>query len=95
MMIGQQISHWIIEKKLGDGGMGEVWRARHAVLEHPVAIKVMADKLLTEDRFRARFLQEATAQARLQHPHIIGVCDFFEERGVYYLSGLTTSWTDS
>lgn len=45
-MQGGEFNNWIIEQKLGEGGMGEVRLARHAVLNQPVAIKVIANKLL-------------------------------------------------
>src|SRR5258708_3957680 len=80
-----QVSNWIIEEKLGEGSFGTVWRARHAVLERPVAIKMMSEHLLDDPSFEARFIHEARAQARLQHPHILPVSDFFTEDGKHYL----------
>jgi serine/threonine-protein kinase len=85
MQAGFVIRDYMLEEKIGEGGMGEVWRSRHRMLDKPVAIKVMAEQLLTDPQFEARFIQEAQAQARLQHPHIIGATDFFREQGRYYL----------
>ncbi len=85
MQPGFVIRDYVLEEKIGEGGMGEVWRSRHRLLDKPVAIKVMAAQLLTDPQFEARFIQEAQAQARLQHPQIIGATDFFREQGRYYL----------
>jgi serine/threonine-protein kinase len=84
-MKNAQVAHWIIEEKLGEGGFGTVWRARHAVLERPAAIKMMSEHLLADPHFEARFVNEARAQANLQHPHILLVSDFFTEQGRHYL----------
>src|ERR1044071_4508585 len=80
----QKVRDYILEDMVGQGGMGAGYRARHALLDRPVAIKVMSDGLL-DTQFEARFLSEAKAQARLQHPYIVGVTDFFSDNGRYYL----------
>lgn len=85
MQEGQKIRDYVLEEKIGEGGMGEVWRARHAILDRQVAIKAMARHLETDPEFGHRFLQEAQSQARLCHPRIVGVSDFFAEGGQYFL----------
>jgi eukaryotic-like serine/threonine-protein kinase len=85
MQEGQKIRDYVLEEKIGEGGMGEVWRARHAILDRQVAIKAMARHLETDPEFGRRFLQEAQSQARLNHPRIVGVSDFFAEDGQYFL----------
>lgn len=85
MQAGLRIRDYVLDRKIGKGGMGEVWSARHEILHRPVAIKAMASELAREPEFEARFLDEARAQANLQHPRILGVTDFFREDGVYYL----------
>jgi len=65
--------------------MAEVWRARHLHLDKEVAIKVMARNLVGDPKFEERFLQEARAMARLQHPNIVGATDFFIEESAYCL----------
>jgi serine/threonine-protein kinase len=85
MRNGQKVRDYLFEEKIGEGGMGEVWRARHTVLRRQVAIKVMARHLEANPGFGERFLQEAQAQARLSHPRIVGVSDFFEEAGQCFL----------
>ncbi len=84
-MEGRRIGNWVIENRIGEGGMGEVWKAHHDLLKRHYAIKVMARQLLPDPNFEARFIKEASAQARLQHPHIVGVSDFFLSEGIYYL----------
>lgn len=85
MREGTKIRDYIFEEKIGEGGMGEVWRARHAILDRQVAIKAMARHLEADPEFGRRFLQEAQSQARLSHPNIVGVSDFFSEDGQYFL----------
>ena len=85
MQEGQKIRDYVLEEKIGEGGMGEVWRARHAILDRQVAIKAMSRHLEADPEFGRRFLQEAQSQARLNHPRIVGVSDFFAEDGQYFL----------
>jgi serine/threonine protein kinase len=85
MQSGQQIRDYVLGQKIGHGGMGEVWSATHQVLHRQVAIKAMAAHLAADPQFEQRFLDEARAQAILQHSRILGVTDFFREGGVYYL----------
>ncbi|MBS1789070.1 MAG: protein kinase [Acidobacteria bacterium] len=84
-MKNTQIGHWVVEDKLGEGGMGEVWLAHHSQISRKVAIKVMSQPLLADQKLQERFVQEASAQARLQHPNIVPVSDFFSANGVNYL----------
>lgn len=86
MQAGQRIRDYVLDQKIGQGGMGEVWSAVHSVLQRRVAIKGMTAVQATADpHLRERFLQEARAQARLQHPRVLGVIDAFQEEGVDYL----------
>ena len=85
MTSSQKIRDYVFEEKIGEGGMGAVYRARHSLLDKPVAIKILSDHLLTSPEFEERFLREARAQARLHHPNIVQVTDFFQENGKYYL----------
>jgi len=81
MKPGEQLRDYVLEAMIGEGGMAEVWRARHVFLDKVMAIKIMARNLTGDPRFEERFLQEARAMARLQHPHIVGATDFFIEQG--------------
>ena len=84
-MQGKRIREWEIDTLLGEGGMGQVWRARHNLLNRAFAIKVIAQELLADPKFESLFLQEAGTQAELQHPHIIPTTDFFVEDGLHCL----------
>jgi serine/threonine protein kinase len=64
-----------LERRLGAGGMSTVFLAQDAVLERPVAVKLLAEHLAEDEAFVARFRREALAAARLQHPNIVQVFD--------------------
>ncbi len=85
MKIGRGIGNWVVERKLGEGGMGEVYLARHRTLDTEAVVKVLSELLTHDERFRARFLQEAQTQAQLGHPHIAQVLDFVEQGGEWFL----------
>ena len=70
---------------LGQGGMGIVYRARHRNLDRMVALKVLPPEAAREPSFPERFTREARTLARLHHPHIVGVHDFGETGGLYWL----------
>ena len=83
-MIGKTISHYRIIDKLGQGGMGEVYRARDSRLERDVAVKVLPSHLAEDPSALARFEREAKAIAALSHPNILGIFDVGSEGGVAY-----------
>lgn len=69
----------------GCGGMGAVYRARQKKLDRLVALKVLHPELAREVSFAERFAREARMLAQLQHPGIVGIHDFGETHGLYYL----------
>lgn len=65
-----------IEERLGIGGMGTVYRARHLLIDRPVAIKVLNPRFVEDEAAQVRFRREARAAGRLQHTNAVGVTDF-------------------
>src|SRR5512139_2165753 len=85
-MIGKTLGHYQITEKLGEGGMGVVYKARDTHLDRFVAIKVLpAEKVADPDRKR-RFVQEARAASALNHPNIIHIYDIDQVEGVDYIA---------
>ncbi len=72
-MIGETISHYRIVRKLGEGGMGEVFLAEDTSLERKVAIKILSENFRLDDSAKKRLVREAKLAAALDHPYICGV----------------------
>jgi serine/threonine protein kinase len=85
-MIGQTISHYRIVEKLGEGGMGVVYKAEDTNLDRTVALKFLAPHLLESDEHKQRFLREAKATASLDHPNICMVHEVGEADGRVFLA---------
>ena len=73
MKAGDRVLSYIVERELGEGGMGTVYLARHTVLNQRVAIKALSSLLSRDHAVRERFIQEANIQAALRHPGIVQV----------------------
>ena len=77
---------YLVEEPLGAGGMGEVYRARHLLMDRPVAIKFLHQRLVEDEAARGRFQTEARAAVKLRHPNAVSVTDFGESsEGVVYI----------
>jgi len=81
---GARLGPYEILAPIAAGGMGEVYRARDGRLERDVAVKVLPERLATDEEARARFENEARAVAALSHPNILSIHDFGVEGGVAY-----------
>ncbi|MFH1689378.1 MAG: protein kinase [Candidatus Eisenbacteria bacterium] len=85
-MIGKTISHYKILGKLGEGGMGVVYRADDTKLERHVALKFLSPRILGTDTEKARFIHEAKAAAALNHPSICTVYEIDEADGQTFIA---------
>jgi beta-lactam-binding protein with PASTA domain/predicted Ser/Thr protein kinase len=74
-----------LHRRLGKGGMAEVFLARDLQLDRPVAVKVLFPEFANDPNFVARFRREAQAAANLNHPNIVGVFDWGQEHGTYFI----------
>lgn len=85
-MIGTTVnSTYEIIEKIGEGGMGIVYKALQKSLDRPVAIKFITENPLHNRVMLSRFKREALACARLSHPHIVRMIDFNQWKNTYYL----------
>src|SRR5215472_7058108 len=84
-MDGNQLGHFTLLEKIGEGGMGRVYKARDTRLERLVAIKLLPESRLTDPNRRARFLQEARAAATLNHPNIVTIHEIGEYEGQAFI----------
>ncbi len=75
-----------LEEKLGEGGMGTVWRAEHLVLCAPVAVKVLDRDLSKDEEAHDRFIREARSAAALRSPHVVQTLDYGIDDGVPYIA---------
>ncbi len=85
-MIGQTLSHYRILEKLGEGGMGEVYRAEDPELERQVALKVLPDEFGRDPERLSRFRREAKSLAALDHPGIVTIYSVEEAEGKHFLT---------
>ena len=85
-MVGKTISHYRILEKLGEGGMGVVYRAEDTRLRRTVALKFLSGTALATEDNKSRFLHEAQAAASLDHPNICGIFEIGEAEGRLFMA---------
>ena len=85
-MVGKTISHYQIFEKLGEGGMGVVYKARDTRLDRFVAIKVLPSEQVADPARKRRFVQEAKTASALNHPKIITVNGIDRADGIDFIA---------
>jgi serine/threonine protein kinase len=76
-LVGETLDgRYYVQRKIGEGGMGVVFAVKHAVIERPLAIKVLKRDVMRDGAVIQRFIQEAKAASRIGHPNIVDVTDF-------------------
>ena len=83
---GLVVGDYLILDKLGQGGMGVVFKARHRRLGHVVALKILPPRLARDRKLVLRFRREIHAAALLDHPNVVAALDADEDRGVHFLT---------
>ncbi len=84
-LTGRQVGHYQILSRLGEGGMGVVYKARDTLLGRTVALKVLPPELVNDPERKRRFVQEAKAASSLNHPNIVTVYDIVGDEGVDFI----------
>lgn len=84
-MIGSTILHYKIIEKLGEGGMGEVYKAQDSKLDRFVALKFLPSQMTTTEAEKARFVQEAKAASAMNHPNVCTIYDILENDGKLFI----------
>jgi len=85
-MIGKTLGHYQITEKLGEGGMGIVYKARDTPLDRFVALKVLPPEKVSDPDRKRRFIQEAKAASALNHPSIITIYDIDQADGIDFIA---------
>ncbi len=91
---GLEIGGFLIEKKLGVGGMGEVWLAHQSAMDRKVALKILSPSFSKDKEFLDRFIREVKTSAKLIHPNIVTAFDAGVDKGMNYLAVAFIDGTD-
>ena len=83
---GQSLLHYRLIEKIGEGGMGVVWKAEDSLLEREIALKLLPDSFAGDPQRRARLEREAKVVAALNHPNIVTIFSVLEDRKHYFFT---------
>ena len=83
--IGTRIRDYVVISLIARGGMGEIFLAREELLNRQVVLKRLQSSFTNQEEFSRRFVNEARIQAKLRHPNIIQLYNFFEQDGDYFM----------
>src|ERR1051326_6027970 len=84
-LTGSTVGRYSIRKRLGVGGMGEVYLADDTTLKRTVAMKRLSERVRADEQYRKRFIKEAERASRFSHPHIASLFDVLEHNGELFL----------
>ena len=84
--VGTYLKHFRIDRRINEGGMGEVYLGFDTSLSRPVAIKTLRPEVARDPGYMQRFAREAQAQANVVHPHVVQVYFAGEERGTWFMA---------
>jgi len=84
--LNQRIAHFVILEKLGEGGMGIVFKARDTHLDRPIALKILRPECVANPQQKQRFILEAKSASALNHPNIIHIYDIGTDAGVDFIA---------
>src|SRR5437660_3849664 len=85
-MLGKSIAHYLVVERLGQGGMGVVYKARDTHLDRSVALKVLPPDRVADPERKRRFALEAKAASALNHPNIVHIYDIANADGIDYIA---------
>jgi serine/threonine protein kinase len=85
-MLGKSIAHYLVVERLGQGGMGVVYKARDTHLDRFVALKVLPPERVADAERKRRFVQEAKAASALNHPNIVHIYDIAKDGEIDYIA---------
>ncbi len=85
-LTGQRLGTYQLITKIGQGGMGAVYKARDVSLQRTVAVKVLPASLAADQTYVKRFVREARALAKLSHPNLVHIYHVGQKEGLYYFA---------